>query len=176
MKLLPVYSGRGRQKNIVAHAQVSDEDFEYLSQWQWLLHKQGRGHKYLYAVRSLYLHQIVLERVLGRPLNPRVELADHINGHVVDSGLNCQRNNLRLSSFGHNRMSGEKPIKEGKSYRFIGVTWDKSNQRWVVKTRAGMGGKRLTLGLFKSEEEAAKAYDAAVRRVYPNSPWINFSI
>jgi hypothetical protein len=49
------------------------------------------------------------------------------------------------------------------SSKYIGVTWCKSNNKW--KAQIGAGGKNHFIGNFDDEEAAAKAYDAAAKKL-----------
>ncbi|CAI5478649.1 unnamed protein product [Closterium sp. Yama58-4] len=56
-------------------------------------------------------------------------------------------------------------LKLGRgSSRFIGVSWNKENQKW--QARIQKGGVCLYYASFLTEEEAAQAYDAAVIERY----------
>ena len=52
------------------------------------------------------------------------------------------------------------PRKTSLSSAFRGVCWEKGMNKWSASIRAN--GKQVRLGHFKSEEEAARAYDNAV--------------
>ncbi len=87
-------------------AQVSDEDFDYVSQFKWYASPQGRTGDRFYAVRfqvingkktKIWLHRFIL----GLPhslegLDPLV--VDHIDG----DGLNCKRENLKIVPWSEN--------------------------------------------------------------------------
>ena len=54
---------------------------------------------------------------------------------------------------------------EGTSSRHRGVYWSKSRKKWRASISAN--NKRKWLGTFVDEDDAARAYDAAVRKHYP---------
>jgi len=100
--------------------------------------------------------------ILNAP--PRMDV-DHINGN----GLNNTRENLRLCTRSQNMMNQR--LKGGTS-RFRGVSWLKGGAKWHAQVRAN--GKRLHLGLFTDETEAAMAYDAAARELFGDFARLNF--
>ena len=62
-------------------------------------------------------------------------------------------------------------LKGNCASKFRGVTFNKAHQRWVA--RIGVNKKRLSLGTFKSEQDAAIAYNNAFskfksEKVVPN--------
>ena len=118
MRLLDVY----RKKQVATYSQVLDEDYDYLNQWKWSLHKSGNSE---YAKRvhcidgkyiNYYMHRVVLERMLGKPLLPS-EYSDHID----HNGLNNQRDNLRVSSASQNNMNSR--IRKNSTSGYKGICW-----------------------------------------------------
>jgi hypothetical protein len=59
----------------------------------------------------------------------------------------------------------DKPTKKGRTSRHRGVYWHKRGKKWRASITAN--GKRKWLGTFVDEDDAARAYDAAVRKHYP---------
>lgn len=86
--------------------------------------------------------------------NPRKFPVDHIN----NDSLRNTRANLRIVS---NRQNCQNKKYKGKS-RFPGVSWDKYMKQWAARIR--IKNKRIHLGYFKDEREAAKAYEKANRK------------
>lgn len=79
---------------------------------------------------------------------------DHINGIRHDNRLE----NLRLVTPQGNHRGRYRKI-QGASSRFRGVTWEQSRRQW--KAAICINDKRINLGRFKTEHEAARAYDTA---------------
>lgn len=80
---------------------VSDEDYEYLTQWRWTFKRSTRAHNnHVYACRNttagsrekkikIMMHNVVMERK-GKPRPSPLHTANH-DDHDT---LNCQRENL----------------------------------------------------------------------------------
>ena len=50
-----------------------------------------------------------------------------------------------------------------RTSKFWGVTWNKKNRRWLAQYTDADGKKRF-INYFDTQEEAARAYNAAIRR------------
>ena len=56
------------------------------------------------------------------------------------------------------------------------MSWDKKAKKWVAKIT--VGGKSKSLGYFAGKDDAGRAYDAAIRKYYPNEKpqkWTGYS-
>lgn len=135
-------------------ALVDDEDFEYLSQFKW---RYNNG----YAARAGYdkvrkkqlyigMHQVVLERKLGRKLI-KGEIPEHKNRNRSDN----TRDNVRLATQSKNLANISK--YPAKSSRFKGVYRHNGTGKWQAQIM--FNRKLIYIGLFDNEELAAKAYD-----------------
>jgi hypothetical protein len=100
--------------------------------------------------------------VLGSPPSH----VDHING----DGLDNRRANLRLATPSQN--GGNRRARVGGSSRFKGVCWHRKQQCWSAYITVDR--RRISLGSFQLEEEAARAYDQASRAGFGEFARVNF--
>ncbi len=150
VKLIPLHD---ITKNVVANAKVSDEDFEWLSDYKW--HKNTKNtinREIIYAEttvskQNISMHSMILDKCFGKCPE------DNIAGHKDGDPLNNTRENLEYIT--HSAHAQKRNNKEGKTSKFKGVSFDSS----VKKFKAKLQGKYL--GSFDDEVEAAKAYDKA---------------
>jgi hypothetical protein len=117
-----------------------------------------------YAVHSdkhrhvhVFLHRLLLECPPGT-------FCDHINRDTLDN----RRSNLRFATRSENGANRAK-MKRGTSI-YIGVSSGKG--RWVADIRKD--GKRIHLGTFTTELDAATAYDRAALLLHGTFASLNF--
>lgn len=105
---------------------------------------------------SLRMHRIIMNA-------SKTDIVDHINGNALDN----RKENLRLTTYLINNQNARKR-KDGVTSKHKGVHWCKVRQSW--KAQIQLSGKKVSLGSFKTEIEAAKAYNNALDKFNSASP------
>jgi len=129
---------------------VDDEDFEWLNQWKWY-HDKGYAARETASRGKPQRKRIAMHRLIVDP-PPGME-TDHRNG----DGLDNRRCNLRTCT--HKQNSANSGKSASASSRYKGVSWHRQNRKW--QSFIGVNGRRKYLGCFRSEEQAARAYNRA---------------
>ncbi len=150
---------------------VDNDDYEWLRQWKWYAHRMGSRHTF-YArsnIRitkgkqrrtSLSMHRLILGLQPGDKRQ-----CDHRDRN----GLNNVLSNLRISTVMQNQQHQKKQTKGTSKYK--GVYWHSRDRKWL--SRIQVNKKRIHLGLFDSEIDAAYAYDLAAIKNFGDFALIN---
>ena len=122
----------------------------------------GSSHIKISHNRNFYLlHRIIFLKLHGH----LPQIVDHINRNCRDNSAS----NLRGGSKTENNYNVSS--QEGSSSKYLGVTWDKSRGKWISGIKVNY--KRVNLGRFNDEKEAAKAYDKAA--IMYRGEWCNLN-
>lgn len=139
---------------------VDAADYERVSRHKWHVSRHGGR---LYAYRKARGRTIPMHRFIMNP--PKGMVVDHIDGN----GLNNRRCNLRICTQRQN-VYNSRPSGAGSSYK--GVRWDKERRRWMAAIYDGT--RRIHLGRFDDEAEAARAYDRKAFELFGEYAYLNF--
>jgi hypothetical protein len=140
-------------------ALVDDEDFDFLNQWKWCAVKARHT---FYAVRSMpginrKQINVFMHRQILNITDSKIQ-GDHLDG----DGLNNQRKNLRACTKDENNRN--KRIDRRSTTGYKGVVKIKKNGYYRASIMNNK--KRKHLGIFKTPESAALAYDEAAKKYY----------
>ncbi len=146
---------------------LDQQDYYRYREFKWFI--KGNGSK-LYVLRSFKIgpkktKMIAMHREIMNA--PKGLVVDHKNGESLDN----RRANLRLATQAQNIQNRQK-TKSKTSSKFLGVYYDRRTEMWAAKIKCN--GKHIWLGRFKTEIEAARAYDAAAKKYFGEFARLNF--
>jgi hypothetical protein len=137
---------------------IDAEDLERVSRYKWYAHHY-RSKVYAKATTTdIFMHRFILKTPKGKD-------TDHANRNTLDN----RKCNLRVCTKSQNSIN-RSPKPHSSIYKGVYFYCGK----WKVSTGARLGRNRKHLGFFESEVEAAKAYDAYIRKIDPEFGYLNF--
>lgn len=145
----------------------------YNSYGKWLLCKDkyktnetNTWYKRRIGNKTFYVHRIIWFITYGYwPVQ-----VDHINGIKNDNRLS----NLRESiGWGNWQNRPPYPREGGRASQYKGLTWNAN--RWHVRIHVTENGesRRINLGRYRDEKEAALAYNEGAKKYYGEFAWLN---
>lgn len=158
MRIIPLTKGK--------FAIIDDEDYNLISIYKWSV--TGKQERYArtainvgkYKERGILMHRMIL----GLDHTDKRQV-DHINGN----GLDNRKYNLRLCSNMENTRNAK---RRGGLSSYKGVFWHKAAGKWMSQIKVDY--KSIYLGLYVTEEDAARAYDAAASKHFGEFARLNF--
>lgn len=150
---------------------VDDRDYDWLNQWKWHLTVSKDGKRF-YAQRNadgwdgkstrkkIKMHRLIMG------VTDRLVLVDHADNY----GLNNQRNNLRITNHSGNNANRA----NYGSLKYKGVAKAGRNKSKPYSAQIVSNKKNIYLGIFATQEDAAKAYDEAAIKYHGEFAKLNF--
>lgn len=149
---------------------ISPQDYDLLNKWKW--YAQKGTHTY-YAVRrngkkKAHMHRIIL----GLKDDDK-----RVGEHKDHNGLNNKRSNLRIATVQQNLWNKKSQKNSSSKYRGVALFKNKTHNGktyfyWYAFLN--VKGRSIHLGSFKTEKEAAIAYDNASKKYRNKWASLNF--
>lgn len=126
-------------------ALVDNKYYKFLMQWKWYFSTNG------YAVhrsgkKTVYMHRLVAA-LAGVDLSHDI---DHRDGNKIDN----RRRNLRSATRSENHQNQRQRSDSTTKYKGVHPTWEGSWHACIT-----VDGSVINLGTYKTQEQAAAAYD-----------------
>ena len=140
-----------RRDGSVLECFIDTAHYPVVKSYQWHAVKTTGSRTFYAAAKSdwwpyeiIYMHKFITNHT------NEVDHRDH-------NGLNNRSSNLRATTSQQNQANKRK--RRNTTSKYIGVSWHRA--KWLAAIRTN--GKSKHLGMFTSEEDAARCYDAAVK-------------
>jgi|GEM_PF-36144 len=143
------------------YALVDPDDYRKLSEYPWQYVRNKSGNYYgarIEGGKIVYMHRQIMNAPAGKIID-----------HKDRNGLNNTKSNLRLATIAENNRN-RKRLKGASKYR--GVSRIKNRNKWRASITYNY--RRIHLGHFDNEEDAARAYDAAAQIYHKEFAVLNF--
>jgi hypothetical protein len=135
---------------------IDDEDWDLIKRYNWHLANK-KGTIYIMAFDKINDKKVTIQLARVILNAPKGKIVDHINGDTLDN----RKHNLRLAD----KRTNAQNMRSNKntSSEFKGVCWSKHKNKWRANI---FYKKQIHLGYFKSEIDAAIAYNEAAKKFF----------
>lgn len=143
---------------------VDDIMFELLNQFKWSYHHAGYASR---TAKHIMMYRFIWEHTNGKILKGLV--IDHINGNRLDNRV------INLRPVTRSCNSQKRDLRDGTKkkysvYKGVTAIKYKNSTYWMARITLG---KTKSLGNFKTEIEAALAYNKAAIELYGEHAEVN---
>jgi hypothetical protein len=143
-------------------ALIDDEDFPLISQYTWCV-RTHRDERTPYACTEAKGKYILMHKLITG-----YSMTDHKN----NNGLDNRRENLRVGTTSTNKMNAPKQ-RGNYTSQYKGVSKRRTRKGgWIAVIY--LNRRQHYIGEFKTETEAAKAYDDEASRLFGEYAHLNF--
>ncbi len=155
------------EKHGIKEVLIDDEDYHLIanrSVWVWTTPR----HTSFYAFTSGANPKdgVRLHRLIMGVIDDLSVIVDHKNGNALDN----RKCNLRVTSQSNNNKNAKKR-KSARTSKFKGVHLHAASKKW--KAQIQIDRKKISLGTFRTELEAAAAYNNAAKLYFGEFAVIN---
>lgn len=151
---IPLRGQKGQGQFVI----FDDDDYKLVMQFKWSLSRKGYAQAAVpakiakqYPVKGIQMQRLLLWDKIRKGL-----IVDHINGNKLDN----RKKNLRIVTMSQSNMNRgliHFERRQNVFSQYKGVWWDRSKWRCAITVQ----GKKIYLGRFSNEIDAALAYNNA---------------
>ena len=148
---------------------VDSDEFERLNQYTWQAHKEGKGERPLY-----YAWRNIVIDGKKTMLKMHIDIMGNTpDGFTIDhkdrNGLHNWKDNLRICTSYQNSFNHRAKQNAANKYKGVSLAYKSSTFRAQIRVY----GKQISLGNYKTDKEAALAYNKAALRYHGEYAYIN---
>lgn len=158
MKKIKLNSKKFKRKFFI----IDDWNFDKVNAYKWFIGKDGYVMGYLNQKFSRTMPNVSVHRLIMNP--PKGMQVDHKNRDIYDN----REENLRIVTHSQNCMNTRKAKGYKSKYKGVRLTQRGDKKYWWAAI------KGIYLGMFKTEHQAALAYDLWAKDMYGEFALTNF--
>lgn len=154
------------------YAIIDAEDYEKVSRHHWHAEKNSGSYRAKAAIKkngrwtNILMHRLIMDA-------PNGTIVDHINHDTLDN----RKSNLRLCTPAQSQMNRRSFKNSTSKYKGVckykSTSWPKC-EKWLAQIRLySEGVKKICIGYFDTEEEAALAYNAKAKELFGEYAYLN---